>query len=258
MGRLSSEPCGTGASGHFNMHTPRYAIYVVPQRSSPLWRFGTSVIGYDSRTGATCSGWSPATTPLEQWREWTEEPRRYGFHATVMAPFQLRTGFTEAELIETVDRFAAVHNPVRLRPLAVTRIGSFIALCQIGPQDTINRFASDIVTRFNRFRAPLSDFDLERRSKPDLTLRQSENLRRFGYPYVHEDYRFHMTLTGSLPEPAITQIRDELDRAYSVFAAESFVVSTLCVLRQDDRSSGFRVIGEVVLEEEFTGLGAWR
>jgi hypothetical protein len=137
-------------------------------------------------------------------------------------------------------------------------MGSFIALCQTGPQDAVNRFASDIVTRFNRFRAPLSDFDLTRRTKPDLSLRQAEYLRRFGYPYVHEEYRFHMTLTGSLPQPALPKVFPLLEQAYADIDDELFIISTLCVLRQDSRSEPFHVIGEVLLEEEFTGLGAWR
>jgi hypothetical protein len=240
------------------MSTPRYAIYALPAASSALWRFGTAVIGYDSRKGREISAWTPVGFTLEQWQEWTSEPRRYGFHATIVAPFELRTGFTEAELVETVDRFAALHNPLRLKPLAVTRMGSFIALCQKGPQDAVNRFASDIVTRFNRFRAPLSDFDLTRRTKPDLSLRQAEYLRRFGYPYVHEEYRFHMTLTGSLPQPALPKVLPLLEQAYADIDDELFIISTLCVLRQDSRSEPFHVIGEVLLEEEFTGLGAWR
>lgn len=258
VGRLSFGGCGTRASGPSEMSSPRYAIYALPAASSALWRFGTAVIGYDSREGREGSVWIPAGFTLEQWREWTAEPRRYGFHATIVAPFELRTGFTEAELVETVDRFAALHNPLRLKPLAVTRIGSFIALCQTGPQDAVNRFASDIVTRFNRFRAPLSDFDLARRTKADLNIRQMEYLRRFGYPYVHEEYRFHMTLTGSLPQLAWPKAFALLEQAYADIADEFLIISTLCVLRQDNRSEPFHVIGEVLLEEEFTGLGAWR
>lgn len=257
-GRRSFAVYGTKASGPFKMSAPRYAIYALPPASSALWRFGTAVIGYDSRKGRENSTWTPAGFTHEQWQEWTVEPRRYGFHATIVAPFELRTGFTEAELVETVDRFAALHNPFRLKPLAMTRIGSFIALCQTGAQDAVNRFASDIVTRFNRFRAPLSDFDLARRSKPDLNVRQVEYLRRFGYPYVHEEYRFHMTLTGTLPQPVIPPILAELEQAYADIADEPFIISTLCVLRQDQRSEAFHAIGEVLLEEEFTGLGAWR
>ena len=240
------------------MGAPRYAIYALPSPRSALWHFGNAVIGYNSRNGVEDFSWRPMGLLQNQWHDWTAEPRRYGFHATIVAPFELRTGYSEAELVETVDRFAAVHNPLQIGPLTITQIGAFIALCKSGPQDTINRFASEIVTRFNRFRAPLSDFDLERRTKPDLTLRQIEYLRRFGYAHVHEDFRFHMTLTGPLPAAETPHIVSELTRAYEEIAYEPFILTTLCVLRQDDRNGRFRVIGELLLEEEFTGLGAWR
>lgn len=240
------------------MSEPRYAIYALPRAQSALWQFGSAAIGYNSRNGTFCSAWCPRGISPEQWHEWTAEPRRYGFHATIVAPFELRVGFSEAELIETVDRFAAVNNPLQIGPLAVTQIGSFIALCKTGSQDTINKFASEIVTRFNRFRAPLSDYDLTRRTSATLTPRQKEYLRRFGYAYVHEDFRFHMTLTGSLPPAAGDHVMAELAEAYSQIENELFILTTLCVLRQDDRTKPFRVIGELLLEEEFTGLGAWR
>ena len=240
------------------MSAPRYAVYVVPNAKSALWRFGTNVIGYDSRTGRDFEGFFPDGISADQWRQWTREPRRYGFHATIAAPFELHVGFTEAELLETIDRFAAVQNPIALPSLDVLSIGSFIALCPQGTQAHINRFASDVVTRLNRFRAPLSEFDLLRRNKPNLTERQKAYLHRFGYPYVHDEFRFHLTLTGPLPAEMRDHVRGLLAAAYHAKAAQPLLINTLCVLRQDDRDSSFRVIGELLLEEEFTGLGAWR
>jgi len=240
------------------MSAPRYAVYVVPNVKSALWRFGTNVIGYDSRSGQEFQGFVPGNVSPEQWHQWTRDPRRYGFHATIPAPFELRVGFTEAEILETIDRFAALHNPINLAALDVVSIGSFIALCPQGLQGALNRFASDVVTRLNRFRAPLSEFDLLRRSKPDLTERQKSYLQRFGYPYVHEEFRYHMTLSGPLPIEMRQSIRDELADAYHALPPEPVLINTLCVLRQDNRDAAFRVIGELLLEEEFTGLGAWR
>ena len=80
----------------------RYALYYTPPPDSPLWRFGCAVIGYDSVLGcdvplALPEGWS-----TDDWRAATTEPRRYGFHATLKAPFRLAAGSTEDDLLEAV------------------------------------------------------------------------------------------------------------------------------------------------------------
>ena len=55
-----------------------------------LYRFGSGVLGYDCYTGSDLP--RPADLDIDEadWRALTEEPRRYGFHATLKAPFGLR------------------------------------------------------------------------------------------------------------------------------------------------------------------------
>jgi len=46
---------------------------------------------------------------------------------------------------------------------------------------------------------PLDAAERERRLKAPLTPRQVELVDRYGYPYVLEEFQFHMTLTDRLP-----------------------------------------------------------
>ena len=68
---------------------PRYAIYYAPSVDDPLWRFGSQCIGYDALTGADSEVPQTAAIPRQDWLAWTQEPRRYGFHGTLKAPFHL-------------------------------------------------------------------------------------------------------------------------------------------------------------------------
>ena len=70
----------------------RYAIYFAPHSGSLLARFGASLLGYDPATGAEVDAPDhPAFhDPLSL--GWTAAPRRYGFHATLKAPFHLAEG----------------------------------------------------------------------------------------------------------------------------------------------------------------------
>ena len=79
---------------------PRYAIYFTPPPGSDLHRFGSAVLGYDCVTGAKLTPPADIAVDAEEWRRLTEEPRRYGFHATLKAPFRLAPGTTEAGLID--------------------------------------------------------------------------------------------------------------------------------------------------------------
>jgi len=62
----------------------------------------------------------------------------------------------------------------------------------------LGRLAASCVKHFDNFRAPLTGADRSRRLAAHLTTRQIEHVERWGYPYVFEDFRFHMTLTGVL------------------------------------------------------------
>ena len=84
----------------------RYALYLAPPPDSDLWRFGCDVIGRDAKTGATCEGFSLESYPPDSWRSMTSDPRCYGFHATIKAPFPLRFDVDLADLLDRVGELA--------------------------------------------------------------------------------------------------------------------------------------------------------
>ncbi len=193
---------------------PRYAIYFTPDPRSPLWRFGSGVIGYDASLGLDVPLSVPEGYDIAGWTERTEEPRRYGFHATLKAPFHLAAARQEDDLLAAVDRLAAGTAIVPAIDLGVAQLGSFIALMIVGDDSHVRALASQVVTSLEAFRAPLAASDRERRLRAPLTLRQVAYLDRYGYPYVLEEFRFHMTLTGKLPDNEIEPVLHDLRHAF--------------------------------------------
>src|SRR5262249_38258471 len=61
----------------------RYAIYFVAAPESDLHRFGSAVLGYDCYTGDALAFPDEVAKHHDAWHSLTEEPRRYGFHATL-------------------------------------------------------------------------------------------------------------------------------------------------------------------------------
>lgn len=92
------------------MPHPRVAIYYTPPPDSPLSRFGSGALGYDCSEAPEVPrlcipGVDPAILALA-----TVTPRRYGIHATMVAPFRLRAG-SEGDLKVAFSGFASRHLP---------------------------------------------------------------------------------------------------------------------------------------------------
>lgn len=217
----------------------RYALYFVPPEESPLWRFGTSIIGYDSVSGRE----TPVPEELAKViaPDLMNEPQRYGFHATLRAPFELAKGVVIADLLKAITALAQQCAPIDAGELHADLMGGFVALtCRTDPSE-LTALAQRCVEHVEPFRAPLSQTDRERRLSAPLTPRQIDLLNRYGYPYVLEQFKFHMTLTGRLPEDAKTSVLDIIRNMYAPVADHLRIVE-VTLLEQPWRDARFRVV----------------
>ncbi len=215
----------------------RYAIYYAPHGGSALARFGASLLGYDATTGAESE---PPDHPLFHdplSLGWTAAPRRYGFHATLKAPFHLAPGRTADELETAIQDFASAQAEVRVT-LTLGLMRSFLALVLAEPSPAVDELAAACVRRFDLFRAPLSPEDRERRHPDQLTAAQVEALDEWGYPFVLDNFQFHMTLTGLLESRDRARLEPVLrDMLADVPLATT--VDGLCLFRQDGANARF-------------------
>lgn len=191
----------------------RYAIYFTPAKDDPLTRIATRWLGRDPFTGETSA--PPAAAPLApaEVAFHTAAARRYGFHATLKAPFALAEGESEASLIDALSAFADSCAPTVVPRATLGRLDGFFALVPDAPCPALDALAADVVTGFERFRAPLSPAEIERRNPDRLDPLQLKNLHRWGYPHVFEAFRFHMTLTGRVAAAE----RERVERALRAF-----------------------------------------
>jgi len=182
----------------------RYAIYLAPPPDSALWRFGSLVLGRDAATGEAIYGFAPAGFAPEAWRALTAEPRRYGFHATLKAPFRLKDGFDREQLENAIAQIAALTPAFDLGPLEVVALtfggSAFLALTPTRTPPALRELEARAVRELDVFRAPPTEVELRRRNPARLTPRQRNYLDAWGYPYVLDEFRPHFTLSGALAE----------------------------------------------------------
>lgn len=224
----------------------RYAIYFTPAPQSALWRFGSSAIGYDAVARETCPFPAHGLWQEAWFLRELDNPARYGFHATLKAPFELAAGTTEATLLERVAALSAWHAPILLPALKVTLLNAFAALRPVAEDAELNRLAAACVRDLDDLRAPLIEADRARRLSQALTTRQLMNLQRWGYPYVLEDFRFHMTLTGAIPAAMRSRVLDSLEALYRGVNGP-MLVDAISVLSQPTRESRFGVLARFPL-----------
>jgi Protein of unknown function (DUF1045) len=235
------------------MSGPRYAIFFVPPAGGALDAFGAAALGYDSYSGTDCGAETP-TAPehglgAEEWRRLTAEPRKYGFHATLKAPFRLRSETSELDLIAEFARFAASQTPPDGFAAKLELLDGFAALVPSATVPSLDLLAGNCVRGFDQFRDALTAAERSRRLTHPLTPRQIDHLDRFGYPYVFEDFRFHMTLSGRLPAERKAQCLASLGRLHKRWSVPAeILVDSVALLRQGRSDAPFRVIATAALQ----------
>lgn len=209
----------------------RYAIYYTPQESA-LARFGAAWLGWDMLTGMVRAAPEVKGLPAPA-HNLTEAPRRYGFHATIKPPFRLADGHTANMLAEALEALTMRLPHARADALAVTRLGRFLALTLTGETTAITEVAARTVEALDAYRPPPSQIDLDRYRSRALSDRQRHMLERWGYPYVMDQFRFHMTLSSKLPVGQARALEASLAARLAPILPAPFTVDALTLAGED-------------------------
>lgn len=182
----------------------RYALYFLPSDGSELQKFGDSWLGWSVSKRQAIKQPRIGNQSLSVI---TKKPRKYGFHGTLKAPFQLADGVSENDLITTAKALVDSIQIFQIPALQIARLGSFLALVPQQPCVPLQQLASSLVRELDNLRAPLSDAELKRRRASGLTPAQDALLTKWGYPFVMDEFRFHLTLSDKLQADELQRIK---------------------------------------------------
>lgn len=220
----------------------RVAIYFTPPADHPLTRAAAAWLGRDAFTGRRRKRRQLRPLAAEAVEAFTAEPRRYGFHATIKAPFRLAEGRPLEALDAALAAFCAARSGVPVGPLRVAALGPFIALVPEGQTPELETLAGEAVQALDCFRAPLSAAELARRMASPLTPAQEQHLRDWGYPHVFDAFRFHMSLTGPLPEACREPVIGVLQERFNSVLDGALELDSLAIFVEPDAGADFTVL----------------
>jgi len=210
----------------------RYAVYLTPPKDSPLAAAAEAWLGRSAFTGAAAPAEAPAGALAHV-------PARYGFHATMRAPFRLAAGATEGDLLAAFGAHAAAHPPLAVA-LKLGRLHNFLALLaeDAGPVAEAERL---ILHAFEPLRAPLTREERARRDPDRLDAVGRALLDRWGYPHVLERFTFHMTLTGPMDPADVDAVEAAAKARFGPLLGEPLTL-VHALFREDAPGGPFHVI----------------
>lgn len=229
----------------------RYAIYFAPDKPSPWWRLGAHWLGRDDHDDTPLPQPNFTGVPgihASSLAHITTHPRRYGFHATLKAPFRLSAGHQEQDLIARLGQLARTLAPAPLGAMQIQRLGDFVALVPKLQTDAVNAIEAACVIQLDDLRAPLTPTELARRNPGQLDAHEAELLARYGYPHVLDRFRLHLTLTDPVDvntaDAVIAALAPEVNRLNQT---APLVLDRLCLFVERQPGANFQRLLDVRL-----------
>ena len=176
----------------------RYAVYFCPAPDTNWGVAGAQWLGRCAVTGKKDQQLQLPGIDPELFSSLTSHPKRYGWHATLKAPFKLVPEHDVGDLLLKMHQLAKSLKPFDLPRLGVSTTGGFLSLRPTEISVQLNDAAAMCVRDLQSFALPLTADDLIRRRKAKLTPEQDKLLVEWGYPWVLDQFNFHFSLTGSL------------------------------------------------------------
>ena len=226
----------------------RHAVFFSPAPDTAWWEFGAYWLGRDEALDTALPPPALPRIAAKELERITAHPRRYGFHATLKAPFRLREGLGAGDLLARVQALAAARRAIALESLLPVYMDGFVGLVPATRNPALQALADACVQELDDLRAPLDETDLALRGADRLDARGRELIQRFGYPHVLERFRFHLSLTGpvdvALGDRVVAQLARPLTQLNAIAPPR---LDRLCIFLEPAPKAPFLRVADVVL-----------
>jgi len=213
----------------------RWAVYYSPPKGSLLWEIGCRWIGRDAESGRKYE--APIGIDPTMWKTVTAIPAVYGLHATLKPPMAITDGIDSEALLLAVKELAQATPQFSTPPLALAWLDDFLILKPRCECARLSMLAASCVKELDRFRKPQT-----RQVPKTATARQKILNRRWGYPFVLDEFRFHITLTSKLTAEQRSVVKYAANEFFKpVLTNKPLPVDNICVFHQPEEGQDFYI-----------------
>ena len=218
------------------------AVYIIPNQSEELYRFGASMLGYDI--------WNKRTIDAGEFARFQQhvgDAKQYGFHAT-LADALLFSTEAQIERIEAELRILARD----FQPFALSRFqvndglderGDIVLTCedQSGITEAMHH---ELIFRI--YRLAISSNYLSGGARTKL-LSQSQRdalmLRNYGAPFILRRFKLHFTLLSNSPkEPTYrTKVIEDINKALDCLKLDQIVIDEIVLVTKNMASQNYEI-----------------
>ena len=210
----------------------RYAIYYVPSENSELDLFGKCWLGWDPYKGVETTKSDLSKLPsFKKFSSLVLTPKQYGFHGTIKAPFRLKNEYTYNDLENKVREISKQIHSFYFDQLIIKKLGNFIGLIPTNNLK-INAVSNKFVEELDYLRDELSESEIKKRKPHKLTSNQKQMLFKWGYPYVFNEFKFHLTLTSKLNVVEIDEVFRSLQNILKQVNLNKISFNNICIFGQ--------------------------
>ena len=210
----------------------RYAIYYAPIENPELDLFGKCWLGWDPYKGVETTKSDLSKLPsFKKFSSLVLTPKQYGFHGTIKAPFRLKNEYTYNDLENKVREISKQIHSFYFDQLIIKKLGNFIGLIPTNNLK-INAVSNKFVEELDYLRDELSESEIKKRKPHKLTSNQKQMLFKWGYPYVFNEFKFHLTLTGKLRIEEIDNVYKYLQTILKSVNLRKIHFKSICIFGQ--------------------------
>lgn len=221
----------------------RYALYFAPETDSQWWLAGSQWLGRDTASAHALAQPRIAGITTTVQAKVTRDARRYGFHATLKAPFRLAEGYQLRDLEQALHTFCSQQRALIVPSPQVLWLGHCLALRPNSECPPLDALAMRCVRHFAPFSAALNSNEMARRNSQALSPRQQELMQRWGYPYTEEEYRFHLTLSDAMTycdDALTTALRDAAVKHFQI--SETMWIKGIALFCEESPGADFKLL----------------
>jgi hypothetical protein len=222
-----------------------FAVYLIPQKGSPLYDFGSDVLGYSVRD---------TQVRRSEWSDDVGAAAEFGIHVTVADALYCTSSKDVSLICEEVAFVARQFRPFRVhvRPEKGFPNASSVALVCEDSSGSLEALHHEMVARVYRSAAASNySLGLAHADRDTDDERARLMIKRYHAPYVLQRFKPHFSLATSVSKERMDQVFSGISRLYAQRQVPSHVeISTIAVMARDDSSGRWRILKEYSLEAQ--------